>query len=179
MAAFLLVASSSMYAQINKGNWLVGGNVGFESGKTGDFDESKYTTFTIAPNAGYFFIDQLAAGLRLDVTSTKYKEADDPSSSFALAPFVRYYFLDPAQKVNIFGDASFGFGSEKEDGESASINEYSIMAGPAIFLSPNTALEFGLYYKSRGGEAYKFGDDQERWNRFGLQIGFQIHLGGK
>ena len=59
------------------------------------------------------------------------------------------------------------------DGDSESFNQYSIMAGPAIFLTPNTALEFALAYQSFGGDAY--GDDRQK--NFGLNIGFQIHLG--
>jgi hypothetical protein len=178
MAAFLLVASSSMYAQINKGQWLVGGNATFQSTKYGDGDAGKNTYFEISPNAGYFFADKLAAGLRASFWSDKDKSDDDALSSFSIAPFVRYYFLDPAQKVNVFADASFGFGSVGRDDKS-SFNEFGIMAGPAIFLTPNTALEFALFYKSAGGDAYKIGAEDERQNRFGLSVGFQIHLGGK
>src|SRR5688572_18221457 len=92
-AALLLVSAQGLFAQINQGQWLVGGSAGFESGKYGDSDESKYTSVHFNPNAGYFFINNLAGGLRLNLTSLKYKEDDDASSSFSLAPFVRYYFL--------------------------------------------------------------------------------------
>jgi hypothetical protein len=177
MAAFLLVASNSIFAQINKGQWLVGGTAGFESSKHGDDDADKNTSIWIAPDAGYFFADKFAGGLRIGFSSNKNKAADDAMSTFSAAPFVRYYFLDAAQKVNIFADASFGFGSTGSD-DKASFNEYGIMAGPAVFLTPNTALEFALYYKSAGGDAYKIGTEDERDNRFGLSIGFQIHLGG-
>ena len=173
IAASLLLSSHFIFAQINQGQWLVGGNASFESGKFGDSDASKYTSFTFSPNAGYFFINNLAGGLRLSLESTKFKEDDDASSSFLFAPFVRYYFLPAANNVNIFGDASYGFGSIK-DGESDGFNQFAISAGPAIFLSPNTALEFALQYASAGGDAYG-GDD--RLSRFGLNVGFQIHLG--
>jgi hypothetical protein len=172
-AAFLLVSSHSMFAQVNQGQWLVGGSAGFESGKFGDDETNKYTRINVSPNAGYFFIDKLAGGLRLGFESTKVKSADDANSTFSLAPFVRYYFLDAGEKVNIFLDGSYGFGSEGGD-EKESFNEFAFMAGPAVFLSPNTALEFALYYKSAGGDLYG-GDD--RFNRFGLNIGFQVHLG--
>jgi hypothetical protein len=75
--------------------------------------------------------------------------------------------------VNVFADASYGFGSMK-DGDSESFNQFAFMAGPAIFLTPNTALEFALQYRSEGGDAYG-GDD--RLNNFGINVGFQIHLG--
>jgi hypothetical protein len=174
IAACLLVSSNAIFAQVNKGQWLAGGNIGFESQKHGD---GKATSFNFSPDAGYFFIDNFAGGLRVDFSSYKEKDADDATTSFSLAPFVRYYFLPAAQKVNVFADASFGFGSRGAD-EKESFNEFGIMAGPAVFLTPNTALEFALYYKSAGGDAYKIGTDDDRFNRFGVNIGFQIHLGG-
>lgn len=169
-AALMTIAVQGVFAQVNKGQWLVGGSAGFESHKQG---EAKVTEFSFSPNAGYFFIDKLAGGLRVDLNSVKVKGADDASSAFLIAPFVRYYFLDAAQKVNVFADASYGFGSVKEDGESASQNGFAVSAGPAVFLSPNTALEFALQYRSMGGDAY--GDDN--LNTFGFKVGFQIHLG--
>lgn len=172
IAACILFATQ-VSAQVYKGQWLAGGNASFETGKFGDSDNSKYTSVSFNPNAGYFFINNLAGGLRLSIESTKYKSDDDASSSILFAPFVRYYFLPASEKVNIFGDASYGFGSFK-DGESESFNEFSIMAGPSIFITPNTAIEFALRYSSAGGDAYG-GDD--RSNKFGLNVGFQIHLG--
>jgi hypothetical protein len=172
-AAFLLVSSNAIFAQINKGQWLVGGQASFASSKYGDVDDSKNTHFEISPNAGYFFIDKLAGGLRLSYISDKDKTDDDASTFFTAAPFVRYYFLDAAQKVNVFADASYGFGSGGAK-DKESLNFWSIQAGPAVFLSPNTALELTLGYKSSGGDYY--GDD--RWKQFGVNVGFQIHLGG-
>lgn len=172
IAAGLLFATHVLVAQVNKGQWLVGGNVGFETQKFGDNDNYKSTSFNFNPNAGYFFIDNLAGGLRLTLATDKPK-GQDASSRFLIAPFARYYFLPAAQKVNVFADASYGFGSMK-DGNSESFNQFAFMAGPAVFLTPNTALEFALQYRSEGGDAYG-GDD--RLNNFGVNIGFQIHLG--
>ncbi|AXY74945.1 hypothetical protein D3H65_13520 [Paraflavitalea soli] len=169
-AALMTIAVQGVFAQVNKGQWLVGGSAGFESHKRG---EVKATQFTFSPNAGYFFIDKLAGGLRVDLTSLKYK-GEDASSEFLISPFVRYYFLEAAQKVNVFADASYGFGSVKDGGESASQNGFAISAGPAIFLTPNTALELAVQYRSMGGDAYA----DDNLNTFGFKVGFQIHLGG-
>ena len=172
IAASLILSSHFIFAQVDKGQWLVGGNASFESGKFGDLDASKYTSFTFSPNAGYFFINNLAGGLRMSLESTKFKSDENASSSFLFAPFVRYYILPSSNKVNVFGDASYGFGSMK-DGDSESFNQFAIAAGPAVFLSPNTALEFTLQYASAGGDAYGGND---RMNRFGFNVGFQVHL---
>ena len=161
-------------AQTYRGQIMVGGNASFTSSKFEDDDDSKITEIQFNPNVGYFFIDNLAGGIRLSLASTKFEDEDDAESIFSASPFLRYYFLPPSQRVNIFADASFGMGSAGGD-EKESFNQFAITAGPAIFLTPNTALEFGVGYRSLGGDA--FGDD--RYNSIGLNIGFQIHLGGK
>ena len=171
LLAVLLVSVTTIgSAQIYKGQYMVGGNASFTSSKFSDIDGST-TDVTISPNFGYFFINNLAGGLRLSFLSSK-EEDQEAYTEFSGAPFLRYYFLPTAQKVNIFAEASYGFGSAGTD-DKESFNQYAFMAGPAIFLTPNAALEFGLLYSSTGGDA--FGDI--RLNTFGLNIGFQIHLG--
>lgn len=174
LALGLLVSSHAMFAQINKGQWLVGGNISYDAEKQGDY---KVHTFEFNPNAGYFFINNFAGGLRLGYTSEKVKGGGDAYTYFGAAPFLRYYFLPAAQKVNVFADGSYGF-AKQGSSDKKSGNMYSIMAGPAVFLSPNTALEFALYYKSYGGDAFENAAG-DRDNHFGVNIGFQIHLGGK
>jgi Outer membrane protein beta-barrel domain len=172
MVAVATILIQAGFAQVNKGQWLVGGNAGFSSSKLGEF---KSTSIEFSPDAGYFFIDNFAGGLRFNVQSVKQEigSVDEKASSTMIAPFVRYYFLPAAQKVNVFADASYGFGSMKGDeGPSVSISGYSVMAGPAIFLSPNTALEITVGYNSTKMEE---ADDRENTFRFG--VGFQIHLG--
>jgi hypothetical protein len=180
IAAFLLVSSNAIFAQVNQGQWLAGGSAGFNHSSQGD---TKQTTITVSPDLGYFVINQLAVGLRPEFgyTKTKTKVGSVSQSgsvtAFWIAPFVRYYFMPSGEKVNVFADGSYGFGSSKvKGGSSVSGNYYQIKAGPAIFLTPSAALEFALYYRSYGGDAYEANGDRD--NNFGLSIGFQIHLGG-
>lgn len=167
--ALLVISGQVTFSQVSKNQWLVGGMVGFETAR---IDEDGYTDFDFSPNAGYFFANKFAGGLRLTFESVKVKDAGDAVSDLLFAPFLRYYFLPVDKKVNIFGDVSYGFGSISAE-DKASKNEFAIQAGPSVFVTPNVGLEFTLYYKSAGGDA--FGD--ERMNRFGLNVGFQVHLG--
>ena len=176
-ATFLLVSSNAIFAQVNQGQWLVGGSAGFNHSKQGDV---KNTTFSISPDAGYFFIDQLAGGVSVSYSNSKSKNkaTSFTTNSIWAAPFLRYYFMKSGEKINVFADGSYGFGSVKSTGSSSeSGNYYQIKAGPAVFLTPNTALEFALYYSSFGGKYYENATG-DRENNFGLSIGFQIHLGG-
>lgn len=176
---FLTVTVSTVFSQanINKGDWMLGGTAGFNSSKMENVDESKTTTFNISPDAGYFFINQFAGGVRFQFTSEKVK-GEDATSSVLAAPFLRYYFLPSTKKANVFLDASYGFGSIKYNPGTGSVtdglNQFGFTGGVAVFLTPATALEFGLGYTSVGGDA--IGDN--RVNNIGFNIGFQIHLAG-
>ena len=179
LIASLFVAfasTASAQGNINKGDWMAGGNAGFNHTKEGDF---KTTSIELSPNVGYFFMNNLAGGLRMGVGSIKEEINSNEStmSGFHVGPFVRYYFLPGTQKINVFADGMYGFGQSKS--ESAGIeakynySQFSIMAGPAIFLTPSTALEIAVGYKSQ-----KYEDADDAANTIGLNIGFQIHLGG-
>jgi hypothetical protein len=173
LAVTVVSVSAMAQGNINKGNLLIGGQAGFSSSSMKDVDGST-TSIEFSPNIGYFFANQFAGGLRLSFDSMKESDENETASSVSFAPFLRYYFMPAANKVNLFADASYGFGSMKY-GESVSFNQFSIMAGPSFFLNPSTALEVGLGYTSQGGDA--FGGDT-RLNTIGLKVGFQIHLGG-
>jgi hypothetical protein len=177
-ATLLAVSASAAFAQsnINKGDWMVGGNASFDYQKDGDY---KTTTIGLSPNVGYFFINNFAGGLRAGVASstTKFGSAKETESAFHVSPFVRYYFLPSSQKVNIFADGSFGFGQAKTESMGTeykyNFTQFAITAGPAIFLTPATALEIGLGFNSS-----KIEDASDRSNSFGVNVGFQIHLSG-
>jgi opacity protein-like surface antigen len=180
LVAAVLFAALGSKAQINKGQFLAGGTAGFSSSKYG---ENKTTNINVTPGVGYFVIDKLAVGA--EATYGYAKETSETTvggatvkveskvTSLAFAPFVRYYFLPAAQKVNVFAHGSYGFGSTKvDDGDSQSFSAYHIGAGPAFFLTPSVALEATVYYNSS-----KVKDAPERTNTFGLSVGFQVHLG--
>lgn len=177
MVLVTITMTTFVSAQIYQGQWMVGGDAGFNSSKYGDIDETQSTTFDLNPDVGYFFINNLAGGLRFSLNSIKFEDEDEAESTYSLAPFLRYYFLPAAQKVNVFGEASYGVGSTGQ-GDKESFNLYAFRAGPSIFLTPNVGLEITLVYSSEGGDFYEsIGGNDDRLNSFGLNVGFQIHLG--
>jgi len=169
LAVYSLLLIGSETAQVQKNDWLIGGSTKFASNKTADI---KTSMFEFSPNAGYFFANNFAGGLRTDINSVKV-EAEDAISSTLISPFLRYYFLPTDNKVNFMLDGSFGFGSTSAAGDTKSQTGFGLAAGPAIFLNKHTALEFTLGYNS-----IKYENDPDRSNTFTVGVGFQVHLLG-
>ena len=134
LAIVLIFLSSSVSSQIGKGQWLVGGNASFSHAvvkQNNGFahSDNKTTGFQLMPGAGYFFIRQLAAGLRGGITHSDIKQESNSSvgpvsfyyllksktTGLSFSPFVRYYFLAPSQKPNDFSDISYAYNNNKEN----------------------------------------------------------------
>jgi hypothetical protein len=174
--SFFAITTSSAFSQINKGQWLVGGDAGFTSSESGSGDfKNKFSAITLSPNAGYFLIDKFAAGLRFGYNKHKISNTII-YNNFSIAPFARYYFLPKEQKVNVFADASYIFNRSRLDNfdETTKSSGYSLKAGPAIFLNENVALEFTLGYSR-----IKENSTDYKTSTFQTGVGFQIHLGGR
>jgi outer membrane protein with beta-barrel domain len=178
---FLLLANTAM-CQINKGQFLLGGNASFESIKTeGDgfyVTSYKTTNLFLSPNIGYFIISKLAGGLRLNVsiynqgTPVNYSQTD-----ISLSPFLRYYLLSRKQRFNILADVGYIHSKNKKRFQGyAPIengNGYNLSAGPSIFLNQHVALEFLLGYK----QTKLKNEGNNKTARFNTSLGLQIHLG--
>lgn len=163
----ILFCATLVNAQVNKGQFLLGGAAGFSSQNTGG-GGGTVTEVKLYPSFGYFFADKLAAGATVEYQSQT--AGGSTSSAFGFGPFVRYYFLDADAKTNVFAQAQFITASVSSGGVSQSATGFGIAAGPAFFLTPNVALELGAVYttSSSGGVST---------NSFGIQAGFQIHIG--
>jgi hypothetical protein len=178
VATLCAISASAAFSQgnINKGDWMLGGSAGFNSSKYGAY---KATNFGLSPDAGYFFMRNLAAGMGISISTGKSKDIYDETTGwgFGMSPFVRYYFLRSSEKINLFADGSFGYTYSKTDGRlydyKGSSTMFAIKAGPAIFLTPATALELTIGYSS-----IKVKDIADTHNNFGFSAGFQIHIPG-
>lgn len=177
----LLISTLHSKSQINKGQWIAGGQGSFAYSKSKNL---KQTSLQLSPSAGFFFAHRLAGGLRLFYNSETYKWEEDSKdrwSGYGFTPFVRYYLLQEDQKVNFFADVSFGLGwgqyKDVDEGDKHTYNYYttSLITGPAIFLNKNTALELtiGYQYSSRGPI------DSTKTSSIRAGVGLQFHFGNK
>lgn len=173
-----LLTSESAQAQLQKGNLLLGGNVG--NINFGSINSStEHFSMSFSPKAGYFIIDNLAIGL----ANPWYASwgGDYNTRSGALSIFGRYYFNDAKtivlNKARFFVGIETGFGSNRTKYKAipnsyitkSNYGMFDVEAGFAYFLTSNVALEAALklentFYSSASNTA------------LGIRLGFQIHL---
>jgi hypothetical protein len=132
----LMVICCVASAQINKGNFMIGGNISFVNHKNiGNYttydastnqyvvDEAVYksNTLVLSPRAGYFFTDKFCAGLGLPVTFSTAKvlgndgvDTESKSHSFHVGPFVRYY-IPLKQSLYALVEAGYVWGTTRSE----------------------------------------------------------------
>lgn len=163
---FIAFASN---AQIDKGNWMMGGSGAIGNFKTTSGENSSTnTSITISPNIGYFFIDKLSIGLAGQFNYIFPKGGSRTESSNNVSPFIRYYFLNKEKQINIFSEARyeiirFNNGDLKAD-------TFLIKAGTVFFVNSSVGIEVALNYSKQ-----KTNQNFENRAIF-LNVGFQIHL---
>ncbi|MDN3657362.1 outer membrane beta-barrel protein [Ferruginibacter paludis] len=177
LISLFIVMSVTASSQVNKGQFLVGGNINFNSTKNGGY---KTTSLVVAPNIGYFIIDKLAAGVRLNLASYHQTigSVSSTNTNTSLSPFARYYFLPAAKMVNVFIDGSYNHFKNKNRYESQPANTstsygYTVSAGPSIFFNQHIALEFTVGYQS----TVQKNIPGSTITQFNSGLGLQIHLG--
>ncbi|MEP5610740.1 MAG: hypothetical protein ABJP45_00750, partial [Cyclobacteriaceae bacterium] len=86
----LIAAFGVANAQTGEGGWLVGAssNLGFSSTSI-DGASDNVSNFNLAGRAGYFLMENLAAGLTLGFSNTK--QGDNKTTITSIGPFARYY----------------------------------------------------------------------------------------
>lgn len=158
IAVVSLCALVSANAQINQGTILVGAASNFGFSNVSPDGGDSYSVFDLHGKAGYFFIDNLAAGIDLD-----YGKQDE-ESQFGFGVFGRYYL----NNVIILG-ASLGTYKEDYGDSDASATVLGIEGGYAAFITDAIAIEPTLNIDLYSGDFDA--------TKFGLNVGFTFYLG--
>lgn len=154
-------------AQIDKGNWMMGGSGGLSNNKTkSNGFSNEGTNIYISPNVGYFVIDKLNLGA--SVLLSFYTQSSTTTTTYSLSPYVRYYFLEKEKQINIFSEVSYGF--QKQIHSPTNLQSFNLKAGTVFFLNSSVGLEIALNYTNSKQNI----DYQNRLIFLG--VGFQIHL---
>jgi len=188
----LILSSTLATAQTEKGRFLVGGSIGFNSTKI-DYDQgADFESFGygIRPIISYFIIDELAIGVSVPYSYNKStsNNQESISNTISFGPSLRYYF--PFGKSAIFPTVSYSFGKSTRKGPAfdplsgsvqervveSNINTLNIGAGYTYFLNKNIGLEAIISYLNRNidYESNIFNGSEE--SSFNFNIGFQIYL---
>jgi len=182
LLSFSLALTAKAFTQINKGQFLIGGSMNFESTENDNSHNVTYksTNYFISPNIGYFIINKMAIGLKLDFRSynSESQNLETHQINTSLSPFFRYYFLPLQRKVNAFIDVGYihdksKWNSDSNPGYFVKAKGYYFSGGPSIFLTDQIALEFTLGYKHTKSD--DFGETEV--NKLSSGFGLQIHLG--
>ncbi|WP_019039448.1 outer membrane beta-barrel protein [Psychroflexus tropicus] len=169
----IFLFSLSLSAQINKGDWLVGGSATFaySENKPNEVSDSRSFNINISPRVGYFFWDKLAFGLRANLTRsrTEFETSTSRFNRYFTAPFARYYILESDKMLNPFVESSYGFDAINSDNS----REFTLSGGLAVFVNQNISYELTLSYINTTNPS----NDRLRGSQtILLGIGIQIHL---
>lgn len=178
---FVLICSIPLSAQITKENWLVGGNLGFNKSSS-QVTRTNYSTevenyqINLDTNIGYFPLDKFAVGF------APYFRYNIPvnginSYSFLFGPFIRYYFLESDNLINIFSHVEYQYGNYYTDGKKQGYNSnFNFRVGPSIFFNKSVAIEFTLEYQMLNTVGNQSPKPKTKVQNLTFGVGFQIHL---
>lgn len=178
LGAVVLAAGlfSTANAQIQEGNWMVGGNLvganfGLNSGSGYDF--------SIQPKGAYFIKDNVAVGGYVNLGFSGAKDA--PTTFVYNVGALGRYYLAPGQEGvdNLlnhgrwFFEANVGVGgtSISKGGSSSNGLNFGFGPGYSYFITPNIGLEGLVKYDANAG----FGNGGYT-NKITFGLGFQIYL---
>lgn len=183
--AVFFVANS--YAQITKGNWLVGGNAAFSHAKFKSPDMNLYnsTTVTVAPNIGYFLWDKFCSGIKISFQLNKQDYPDNSTNGsisyssktqfYNIGPFVRYYLLKPDKLANVVIEVSYQHQMRKDISPNSNTkqnaNMFMISGGPVVYFNSSIGMEFTIGYAHQ-----RFDRNVGSNNYIQASLGLQVHL---
>ncbi|MBB5634287.1 hypothetical protein HDE68_000172 [Pedobacter cryoconitis] len=188
-------------AQTEKGKFMLGGNVEFNSTKNNGAPKAD-TKFNIVPSVGYFVSDNFAIGTGIGYGFSKSHEATTllpnaalKTQEFVVAPFARYY-KGINESFKFFGQLSvpMAFGNNKVTTDGDNYTKTSKYSNVGVALSPGFAFfpskKFGIEFSVQGisynnnslkdNNGNKLADSNKSFdigaNFFAPKIGVQFYL---
>jgi hypothetical protein len=181
----ICVCVQSGYAQLEKGNVMVGGSMRFSRSTTKNSSGTPTAiikSFSISPDISYFLTDRFAAGLSFPYsfyrTTDKVGNFGSFSQTYSIGPKVRYYF--PFGKWAIFPELNYGLGKQIQRYTTFgnAISKFQSVragAGIAYFMNSHVAVEGLLFYQfsrnNPGGSINEITGTSVYFN-----VGLQVYL---
>jgi hypothetical protein len=187
----LLLFSSSLYAQLAKGNMVLGGSLGYNSQHDRSYDPNGYpysgesTSTTISPKAGFFISDKSVVGLALSYTAQTSESVYAGIGSlgkterdvFSFTPyFRRYKSLGEMAALFLQAEASLGFGTLKLSGTPYDLSTYSVAIRPGFNLFLTRKLAIDATFGSLAYEATKQSPENSKSSERSDKFGFNFNM---
>ena len=160
----------SMNAQLQQGNWMVGGQLA-------DFRFTNGFAMSLTPQVGYFIQDRWAVGAKVGFGLQSYEDIDGSDVDYSVTAFSRYYFADSEVETLLnngafFVEGNVGFGgTDALDGSTTNGFDFLVGAGYSYFVTNTVGLEAMLGYGGLLG-----GGNESFQGDLSLGVGFQIYL---
>jgi hypothetical protein len=178
--SLIILLFDSAQAQVERGRYLIGGNVDISSayqGKNSGFN------MALAPSFGVFVVRGFAIGGRYSfgISSSRNYDANKKeyttvtTFSSGIGPFVRYYIGKKPLKGLISANVSYLTSTTLRKTSVSGTNGFSAMGlvGMGYFFNPHLSLDFGLYVS--GSSFVK----QLPVTRIGFSVGLFAYLDKK
>lgn len=165
----LLLFSVHLKAQIEKGNFMIGGNMDLRY-------NTNFSSGTLVglfnPNVGYFVGRRLALGMNAVISGTLNRSFQ--SNSFAISPYARYYF-GVREHAALFAQVSTGILATKtkyQDIHTSTLDPYiGLGIGHTYLINKHIGLETQLYTDNIFNHS--------QGTAIGFKVGLQIYVGKK
>jgi len=170
----------SANAQTEKGKFILGGNVGFNSTKVSGAPKSD-VSFSIVPQVGYFVGNNFAIGTGVGYTYDKQVSDNNLNQAFQVSPFGRYY-VNLSDQFKFFGQLSvpMAFGNNKvvdAQGETGakvgSTTSIGVNVAPGFAFFPTKRIGIEVSVNGLGYENYQVKNEatgaKVTSNSFGLE----------
>ncbi|KYG72472.1 outer membrane beta-barrel protein [Roseivirga echinicomitans] len=164
----ILLVSTMGFAQIQKGDVQINGNVSFQKVNNAG---TEISSFSLLPKAGVFVSETTSLGGIIGYTSRDFN--GENSNEFNIGAYARfhkpmvenfYLYLEPS--------LTFGFGSREVGGADADLNSFDIRLAPGMtyFLSPKFALDMNWGMLNYSKETTKLGNAETENENYGLNL---------
>lgn len=159
----LLLSVQLMHAQTEKGDWMIGGTLAFNTAK-------KSAVVNFDPQVGYFFVKNLVMGGQLTVDYAE--QGSVHLTTLGVGPFVRYYFGESKARPFFTGDMNYLATRFKTETTTTNNNAfgYFLGAGASFFINENVAVDGLLGYRH---SKYK---NEDGTGGLSFRVGFQVFL---
>ncbi|KPH12538.1 outer membrane beta-barrel protein [Chryseobacterium sp. ERMR1:04] len=163
-------------AQIQKGNWLVGGSL---VSSTFGLNTGGGYNINLVPKGAYFIKDNVAVGGYVNLGVNKVTNGSPTNFTYAVGGLGRYYLSPGEQGVSNllnhgrwFLEGNVGIGGTSTEGSNSTTGiDFGVGPGYSYFITPNIGLEGIVKYAGVTG----FGNEGLTSN-ITFNVGFSIYL---